>query len=358
MKMATDNRRHVALITGITGQDGSYLAEFLLEKGYDVHGIIRRASSFNTARIQHLYEDPKCHRQGKMKLHYGDMTDSSSLIKVISSVQPTEIYNLAAQSHVMVSFEVSEYTAEVDAVGTVRLLDAIRTCGLEKSVKFYHASTSELYGRVTQVPQNEKTPFYPRSPYACAKLYSFWIVINYREAYNMFACNGILFNHESPRRGENFVTRKVTRSIAKIHLGLQDILELGNLDAKRDWGHAKDYVEAMWLMLQQPTADDYVIATGETHSVREFVEAAFQYVGRTIKWEGEGINEIGQDVQTGQVLVRVNPKYFRPTEVDVLLGDATKAKEKIGWKPTITFENLVKDMMDSDLELMRKNPNA
>ncbi|XP_031771840.1 GDP-mannose 4,6 dehydratase isoform X2 [Apis florea] len=293
-----------------------------------------------------------------MKLHYGDMTDSSSLIKVISSVQPTEIYNLAAQSHVMVSFEVSEYTAEVDAVGTVRLLDAIRTCGLEKSVKFYHASTSELYGRVTQVPQNEKTPFYPRSPYACAKLYSFWIVINYREAYNMFACNGILFNHESPRRGENFVTRKVTRSIAKIHLGLQDILELGNLDAKRDWGHAKDYVEAMWLMLQQPTADDYVIATGETHSVREFVEAAFQYVGRTIKWEGEGINEIGQDIQTGQVLVRVNPKYFRPTEVDVLLGDATKAKEKIGWKPTITFENLVKDMMDADLELMRKNPNA
>ncbi|XP_050573048.1 GDP-mannose 4,6 dehydratase isoform X1 [Bombus affinis] len=336
--MATDGRRRVALITGITGQDGSYLAEFLLEKGYDVHGIIRRASSFNTARIQHLYADPKCHRQGRMKLHYGDMTDSSSLVKVISSVQPTEIYNLAAQSHVMVSFEVSEYTAEVDAVGTVRLLDAIRTCGLEKSVKFYHASTSELYGRVTQVPQNEKTPFYPRSPYACAKLYSFWIVVNYREAYNMFACNGILFNHESPRRGENFVTRKVTRSIAKIQLGLQDVLELGNLDAKRDWGHAKDYVEAMWLMLQQPIPDDYVIATGETHSVREFVEAAFLYVGRTIKWEGEGINEIGQDAQTGQVLVKVNPKYFRPTEVDVLLGDANKAKEKIGWKPTVTFE--------------------
>ncbi|KAK1123986.1 hypothetical protein K0M31_007014 [Melipona bicolor] len=356
--MATDGKRHVALITGITGQDGSYLAEFLLEKGYDVHGIIRRASSFNTARIQHLYADPKCHRQGKMKLHYGDMTDSSSLIKVISSVQPTEIYNLAAQSHVMVSFEVSEYTAEVDAVGTVRLLDAIRTCGLEKSVKFYHASTSELYGRVTEVPQNEKTPFYPRSPYACAKLYSFWIVVNYREAYNMFACNGILFNHESPRRGENFVTRKVTRSIAKIHLGLQDVLELGNLDAKRDWGHAKDYVEAMWLMLQQPIPDDYVIATGETHSVREFVEAAFQYVGRTIKWEGEGVNEIGQDAQTGQLLVKINPKYFRPTEVDVLLGDASKAKEKIGWKPTVTFEALVKDMMDSDLELMTKNPNA
>ncbi|XP_076763194.1 GDP-mannose 4,6 dehydratase [Xylocopa sonorina] len=356
--MASGDARQVALITGITGQDGSYLAEFLLEKGYDVHGIIRRASSFNTARIQHLYADPKCHRQGKMKLHYGDMTDSSSLVKVISTVQPTEIYNLAAQSHVMVSFEVSEYTAEVDAVGTVRLLDAIRTCGLEKSVKFYHASTSELYGRVTQVPQNEKTPFYPRSPYACAKLYSFWIVVNYREAYNMFACNGILFNHESPRRGENFVTRKVTRSIAKIQLGLQDVLELGNLDAKRDWGHAKDYVEAMWLMLQQPIPDDYVIATGETHSVREFVEAAFQYVGRTIKWEGEGVNEIGLDAQTGQVLVRINPKYFRPTEVDVLLGDASKAKEKIGWKPTVTFEALVKDMMDFDLELMRRNPNA
>lgn len=356
--MATGDERRVALITGITGQDGSYLAEFLLEKGYDVHGIIRRASSFNTARIQHLYADPKCHRQGKMKLHYGDMTDSSSLVKVISSVQPTEIYNLAAQSHVMVSFEVSEYTAEVDAVGTVRLLDAIRTCGLEKSVKFYHASTSELYGRVVEVPQNEKTPFYPRSPYACAKLYSFWIVVNYREAYNMFACNGILFNHESPRRGENFVTRKVTRSIAKIQLGLQDVLELGNLDAKRDWGHAKDYVEAMWLMLQQPVPDDYVIATGETHSVREFVEAAFKYVGRTIKWEGEAVNETGQDTETGQVLVRVNPKYFRPTEVDVLLGDASKAKDKIGWKPTVTFEDLVKDMMDFDLELMRKNPNA
>ncbi|XP_076677093.1 GDP-mannose 4,6 dehydratase [Andrena cerasifolii] len=356
--MATGDGRRVALITGITGQDGSYLAEFLLEKGYDVHGIIRRASSFNTARIQHLYADPKCHRQGKMKLHYGDMTDSSSLVKVISTVQPTEIYNLAAQSHVMVSFEVSEYTAEVDAVGTVRLLDAIRTCGLEKSVRFYHASTSELYGRVVEVPQNEKTPFYPRSPYACAKLYSFWIVVNYREAYDMFACNGILFNHESPRRGENFVTRKVTRSIAKIQLGLQDVLELGNLDAKRDWGHAKDYVEAMWLMLQQPAPDDYVIATGEAHSVKEFVEAAFQYVGRTIKWEGEGVNEKGQDAQTGQVLVKVNPKYFRPTDVDVLLGDATKAKEKIGWKPTVTFECLVKDMMDSDLELMRKNPNA
>ncbi|XP_076649748.1 GDP-mannose 4,6 dehydratase [Halictus rubicundus] len=356
--MATGGERRVALITGITGQDGSYLAEFLIGKGYEVHGIIRRASSFNTARIYHLYADANSHRQDKLKLHYGDMTDSSSLVKVISSVQPTEIYNLAAQSHVMVSFEVSEYTAEVDAVGTVRLLDAIRTCGLEKTVKFYHASTSELYGRVVEVPQNEKTPFYPRSPYACAKLYSFWIVVNYREAYNMFACNGILFNHESPRRGENFVTRKVTRSVAKIQLGLLDFLELGNLDAKRDWGHARDYVEAMWMMLQQPVPDDYVVAMGETHSVREFVEASFQYVGRTIKWEGEGVNETGQDAQTGEVLVKINPKYFRPTEVDVLLGDATKAKEKLGWKPTVTFMELVKDMMDADLELMRRDPTA
>ncbi|XP_066592080.1 GDP-mannose 4,6 dehydratase isoform X2 [Prorops nasuta] len=356
--MSTNSDKRVALITGITGQDGSYLAEFLLEKGYEVHGIIRRASSFNTARIQHLYEDPKCHRPGKMKLHYGDMTDSSSLIKVITAVQPTEIYNLAAQSHVMVSFEVSEYTAEVDAVGTVRLLDAIRTCGLEKSVKFYHASTSELYGRTSEVPQNERTPFYPRSPYACAKLYSFWIVVNYREAYNMFACNGILFNHESPRRGETFVTRKVTRSIAKIQLGLQDFLELGNLDAKRDWGHAKDYVEAMWLMLQQEIPDDYVIATGESHSVREFVETAFQYVGRTIEWKGEGVKEIGQDAETGQLLVKINSKYFRPTEVDVLLGDASKAKEKFGWKPTTTFQDLVKDMMDADLALMKRDPTA
>ncbi|XP_012286726.1 GDP-mannose 4,6 dehydratase-like [Orussus abietinus] len=355
--MATEDRR-VALITGITGQDGSYLAEFLLEKGYEIHGIIRRSSSFNTARIQHLYADPKCHRQGKMKLHYGDMTDSSSLVKVINFVQPTEIYNLAAQSHVKVSFELSEYTAEVDAVGTIRLLDAIRTCRLEKSVKYYQASTSELYGKVAEVPQTEKTPFYPRSPYACAKMYSFWIVINYREAYGMYACNGILFNHESPRRGENFVTRKITRSVAKIHLGLQDVLELGNLDAKRDWGHAKDYVKAMWMMLQQSSPDDFVIATGKTRSVREFVEAAFQYIGRQISWEGESVNEIGKDATTGQLLVKVNPKYFRPTEVDLLLGDASKAKEKFGWEPTITFEALVKDMMDADLELMKKNPNA
>ncbi|XP_033222187.1 GDP-mannose 4,6 dehydratase [Belonocnema kinseyi] len=356
--MAATIDRRVALITGITGQDGSYLAEFLIEKGYEVHGIIRRASSFNTTRIQHLYADPKCHRQGKMQLHYGDMTDSSSLVKIISSIHPTEIYNLAAQSHVKVSFDLSEYTAEVDGVGTVRILDAIKTCGLEKSVKFYQASTSELYGKVAEVPQSEKTPFYPRSPYACAKLYSYWIVVNYREAYNMFACNGILFNHESPRRGETFVTRKITRSISKIHLGLQDVLELGNLDAKRDWGHAKDYVKAMWLMLQQTVPDDFVIATGETHSVREFIEAAFEYIGRSIKWEGESLNEVGKDAKTEEVLIRVNPKYFRPTEVDLLLGDASKAKLKLGWEPTVSFQDLVKDMMDADLELMRKNPNA
>ncbi|KAJ8667665.1 hypothetical protein QAD02_009328 [Eretmocerus hayati] len=352
------DEKRVALITGITGQDGSYLAEFLIEKGYEVHGIIRRASSFNTGRIQHLYEDPRSHKQNKMKLHYGDMTDSSSLVKVISKVQPTEIYNLAAQSHVKVSFELSEYTAEVDAVGTVRLLDAIQTCGLTKSVKFYQASSSELYGKVREVPQTEKTPFYPRSPYACAKMYSFWIVVNYREAYNMYACNGILFNHESPRRGENFVTRKITRSIAKIHLGLTDILELGNLDAKRDWGHAKDYVEAMWLMLQQDAPDDYVVATGETHSVREFVEAAFQFVGRSIRWEGTGVDEVGKDASTGNILVKVNARYFRPTEVDILMGDATKAREKFGWKPTVSFLELISDMMTADLALMKSNPTA
>ncbi|XP_034941604.1 GDP-mannose 4,6 dehydratase [Chelonus insularis] len=357
--MTTNSDRRVALITGITGQDGSYLAEFLLEKGYEVHGIIRRASSFNTGRIEHLYADPKSHRQEKMKLHWGDMTDSSSLVKVIATVQPTEIYNLAAQSHVKVSFELSEYTGEVDAIGTVRLLDAIRTCKLEKSVKFYQASTSELYGgKISTIPQSETTPFYPRSPYACAKIYSYWIVVNYREAYGLYACNGILFNHESPRRGENFVTRKITRSIAKIHLGLQDFLELGNLDAKRDWGHAKDYVQAMWMMLQQETPEDYVIATGESHSVREFVEEAFRYIGVDIIWEGEGVDEVGLDKSNRKILVRVNPRYFRPTEVGMLLGDATKAKEKFGWKPSITFEALVKDMMKADLELMKKNPTA
>ncbi|GLV42776.1 GDP-mannose 46-dehydratase [Carabus blaptoides fortunei] len=353
-----EDAKKIALITGITGQDGSYLAEFLLSKGYVVHGIIRRASTFNTARIQHLYADPKSHKQGKMKLHYGDMTDSSCLVKIIAAVKPYEIYNLAAQSHVKVSFDLSEYTAEVDAVGTLRLLDAIRTCGLERDVRFYQASTSELYGKVAETPQNEKTPFYPRSPYACAKMYGFWIVVNYREAYNMFACNGILFNHESPRRGENFVTRKITRSVAKIHLGQLECFELGNLDSKRDWGHAKDYVEAMWLMLQQETPEDFVIATGETHSVREFIISSFRHIGKEIEWDGSGVNEVGKEKGTGIVRIRVNPKYFRPTDVDLLLGDATKAKEKFGWSPKVTFPELVKDMMEADIELMKRNPSA
>ncbi|XP_055311224.1 GDP-mannose 4,6 dehydratase [Sitodiplosis mosellana] len=353
-----DGDSKVALLTGITGQDGSYLAEFLLEKGYTVHGIIRRASTFNTSRIEHLYADRSSHRQGRMKLHYGDMTDSSSLIKIISAVRPNEIYNLAAQSHVKVSFDLSEYTAEVDAVGTLRLLDAIRTCGLEKKVKFYQASTSELYGKVVETPQSEKTPFYPRSPYACAKMYGFWIVINYREAYQMFACNGILFNHESPRRGENFVTRKITRSVAKISLNQIENFELGNLDSKRDWGHAKDYVEAMWLMLQQKEPQDFVVATGETHTVREFVEASFAVIGRKIEWQGEGVDEMGIEAGTDIVRVKVNPKYFRPTEVDQLLGDSSKARRELGWKPKVSFLDLVKDMVNSDVELMRKNPTA
>lgn len=357
-EMLTAVQQKVALITGITGQDGSYLAEFLLGKGYVVHGIIRRASTFNTSRIQHLYADPKSHKQGGMILHYGDMTDSSCLVKIISAVKPHEIYNLAAQSHVKVSFDLSEYTAEVDAVGTLRLLDAIRTCGLDQQVRFYQASTSELYGKVVETPQNEKTPFYPRSPYACAKMYGYWIVVNYREAYKMFACNGILFNHESPRRGENFVTRKVTRSVAKIHLGQLQYFELGNLDSKRDWGHAKDYVEAMWLMLQQKEPEDFVIATGETHSVKEFVEASFNYIGKEIEWKGTGVNEIGVEKGTEIIRVKVNPKYFRPTEVDLLLGDATKAREQFGWTPKVTFPELVKDMMKADIELMKRNPIA
>ncbi|XP_049544893.1 GDP-mannose 4,6 dehydratase [Anopheles darlingi] len=353
-----DRERKVALITGITGQDGSYLAEFLLDKGYQVHGIIRRASTFNTSRIEHLYADPQTHREGKMKLHYGDMTDSSALVKIIAAVRPTEIYNLAAQSHVKISFDLSEYTAEVDAVGTLRLLDAIRTVGLEKAVRFYQASTSELYGKVVETPQNEKTPFYPRSPYACAKMYGYWIVINYREAYDMFACNGILFNHESPRRGENFVTRKITRSVAKISLGQQECVELGNLDSKRDWGHAKDYVEAMWLMMQQEKPEDFVIATGETHSVREFVEKSFEYIGRTIEWRGTGVDEVGVEKGTETVRVRINPKFFRPTEVDLLLGDASKAKQQLGWAPKVTFLQLIADMMAADIELMKNNPKA
>lgn len=350
--------RNIALITGITGQDGSYLAEFLLKKGYEVHGIIRRASTFNTSRIEHLYADPKSHREGKMKLHYGDMTDSSSLVKIITQVKPTEIYNLAAQSHVKVSFQLSEYTAEVDAVGTLRLLDAIRTCGLDKQIKFYQASTSELYGKVVETPQTETTPFYPRSPYACAKMYGFWIVVNYREAYDMFVCNGILFNHESPRRGENFVTRKITRSVAKIFLNQLEYFELGNLDSKRDWGHAQDYVEAMWMMLQLEKPEDFVIATGETRSVREFVEEAFKYIDREIEWQGSGLDEVGIEKNTKIVRVKVNPKYFRPTEVDLLLGDASKAKRILKWEPKIKFLDLVKDMMESDLKLMKQNSFA
>ncbi|XP_013779479.1 GDP-mannose 4,6 dehydratase-like [Limulus polyphemus] len=353
-----NNKHNVALITGITGQDGSYLAQFLLEKGYEVHGVIRRSSSFNTGRIQHLYKDPLTHTQGSMKLHYGDMTDGTCLLRLISQIRPTEVYNLAAQSHVKVSFDLSEYTANVDAVGTLRILDAIRTCGLESTTKFYQAATSELYGKVQEIPQKETTPFYPRSPYGVAKLYGYWIVVNYREAYNMFAVNGILFNHESPRRGETFVTRKITRSVAKIVLGEQEYFELGNLDSKRDWGHAKDYVEAMWLMLQEEKPEDLVVATGEAHSVREFVETAFQHVKREIVWEGSGLEEVGKERETGIVRVRVNPKYFRPAEVDFLLGDASKARKKLGWKPNITFEKLVHEMVDADIKLMKKNPSA
>lgn len=361
LPISTDGNvsRKVALITGITGQDGSYLAEFLLQKGYEVHGIIRRSSSFNTHRIEHLYQNPYSHQEGaSFKLHYGDMTDSSCLVKIIVLVKPTEIYNLAAQSHVKISFDLSEYTAEVDGVGTLRLLDAIRTCGLDQQVRFYQASTSELYGKVVETPQTEKTPFYPRSPYAVAKLYGYWIIINYREAYGMYACNGILFNHESPRRGENFVTRKITRSVAKISLNQQEFLELGNLDSKRDWGHAKDYVEAMWMMLQQDKPEDFVIATGETRSVREFVEASFRHIGKEIEWRGSGVDEVGVEKGTDIVRVKVNSKYFRPTEVDLLLGDSTKARTLLGWKPKCSFDELVKDMMDSDIALMKKNPLA
>uniref|UniRef100_A0A914CE82 GDP-mannose 4,6-dehydratase n=1 Tax=Acrobeloides nanus TaxID=290746 RepID=A0A914CE82_9BILA len=351
--------RKVALITGISGQDGSYLAELLLSKGYKVHGIIRRSSSFNTARIEHLYSNPITHHADcSFNLHYGDMTDSSCLIKLISTIQPTEVYHLAAQSHVKVSFDLPEYTAEVDAVGTLRLLDAIHACGLTNKVRFYQASTSELYGKVQEIPQKETTPFYPRSPYAVAKLYSYWIVINYREAYDMYACNGILFNHESPRRGETFVTRKITRGVAKISLGQQETVELGNINALRDWGHAKEYVEGMWRILQHDTPEDFVIATGRHYSVRKFVELAFQEIGKTIVWEGEGVNEVGKDAETGVVRVKINPKYYRPTEVELLIGDPTKAKEKLGWEPKITIEELVKEMVASDIDLMKKNPMA
>ncbi len=337
-----------ALITGITGQDGAYLAELLLEKGYEVHGIKRRSSLFNTDRIDHLYQDPH-EPERNFILHHGDLTDSSSLIHVIEKVQPDEVYNLAAQSHVAVSFEEPEYTANSDALGTLRLLEAIRILGLADKTRFYQASTSELYGKVRETPQTETTPFYPRSPYACAKLYSYWITVNYREAYGMYACNGILFNHESPRRGETFVTRKITRALARIKLGLQDCLYLGNLNAKRDWGHARDYVEMQWLMLQQDEPDDYVIATGEQHSVRDFVNAAAQELDMSITWKGSGLDEKGYD-HKGNCIVAVDPRYFRPTEVETLLGDPSKAREKLGWTPKTSFRELVAEMAKSDLE--------
>lgn len=343
----------IALITGITGQDGAYLAELLLAKGYIVHGIKRRSSQFNTDRIDHLYKDLH-EKDVKFFLHYGDLTDATNLIRIIQQVQPDEIYNLAAQSHVQVSFDTPEYTANSDALGTLRILEAIRILGLQEKTRFYQASTSELYGLVQETPQKETTPFYPRSPYAVAKLYAYWITVNYREAYNMYACNGILFNHESPLRGETFVTRKITRAVARIKLGLQDKLYLGNLSAKRDWGFAKDYVQAMWLMLQQEKPEDFVIATGETHEVREFVSLAFAEAGIQITWQGEGVNEKGLD-QDGRVLVEVDPRYFRPTEVELLLGDATKAQQKLGWKPETTLQELVTMMVREDINSAKRD---
>lgn len=342
-----------ALIFGVTGQDGSYLAELLLEKGYIVHGVKRRSSSFNTGRIDTLMsQEDKARRsaQHRFIVHYGDMTDSDNLIRIIKEVQPDEIYNLAAQSHVQVSFDLAEYTANVDGLGTLRVLEAIRILGLTKKTKFYQASTSELYGKVQEIPQKETTPFYPRSPYAAAKIYGYWITKNYREAYGIFACNGILFNHESPRRGETFVTRKITRAVARIKEKKQDCLYLGNLDSKRDWGHARDYVKAMWLMLQQDVPDDFVIATGETHSVREFVEKAFAFVDITIEWQGTGLDEVGINKDSGEICVRVDKRYFRPTEVDFLLGDPTKAKAVLGWQPLVTLDQLIKEMMEAELE--------
>ncbi len=345
--------RKVALITGVTGQDGAYLAEFLLNKGYEVHGIKRRTSLFNTDRIDHLYQDPH-EKDRRFILHHGDMTDSSSLIRIIKQTQPDEIYNLAAQSHVAVSFEEPEYTANSDALGALRVLEAIRILGLEKKSRFYQASTSELYGLVQETPQKETTPFYPRSPYAVAKLYAYWITVNYREAYGMYACNGILFNHESPNRGETFVTRKITRALARIKLGLQDCLFLGNMDAKRDWGHARDYVEMQWLMLQQEQPEDFVIATGVQYSVRDFVDAAAKELGISIKWQGQGVDEKGYD-QNGRCIVSVDPRYFRPTEVESLLGDASKAKALLGWTPKTTFDELVAEMVREDLKSAEKD---
>jgi GDPmannose 4,6-dehydratase len=342
----------IALITGVTGQDGAYLAEFLLQKGYVVHGIKRRSSSFNTERVDHLYEDPHLPNV-RFFMHYGDMTDSTNLIRIIQETKPTEIYNLAAQSHVQVSFETPEYTANADAIGTLRLLEALRILALSKSVRFYQASTSELYGLVRETPQRETTPFYPRSPYGVAKLYAYWITVNYREAYGMHASNGILFNHESPIRGETFVTRKITRAVAAIHHKMQDKLYLGNLDSRRDWGHARDYVEGMWLIVQQNDPDDYVLATGEAHSVREFVEVAFAEIGRKIVWKGKGIEEKGIDEDSGEPLVLVDQRYFRPAEVDALIGDATKAKDKLGWAHRSTFHQMVKEMVAADLKAVK-----
>ncbi len=353
--------KKVALITGITGQDGSYLAEFLLEKGYLVHGIKRRSSSFNTQRIDHLYQDPH-QAQNNFFLHYGDLTDTSNLINIIGRVLPDEIYNLGAQSHVAVSFESPEYTANCDGIGTLRILEAVRILGLTKKTKIYQASTSELYGLVQEIPQTEKTPFYPRSPYAVAKLYSYWITVNYREAYGIYACNGILFNHESSRRGETFVTRKITRGLARINEGLEQCLYMGNLDSLRDWGHAKDYVEMQWLMLQQEEPDDFVIATGIQKSVREFIEISSKHLGwnkidstNGILWEGEGIKEVGKRADTGEIVIRIDPRYFRPTEVQTLLGDPTKAKEKLGWEPNISLEEMIKEMIDNDIKESKKD---
>jgi len=343
--------RRVALITGVAGQDGAYLAEYLLRKGYIVHGVKRRASSFNTSRIDHLYQDPH-DPDTRFILHYGDLTDTTTLIRLLQETSPHEIYNLAAQSHVQVSFDNPEYTANADALGTLRLLEAIRILGLVKRSRFYQASTSEMFGKAKTIPQNEETPFYPRSPYGVAKLYAYWITVNYREAYGIFAANGILFNHESPIRGETFATRKVTRAVAAIHHGLQDHLYIGNLDAKRDWGHARDYVDGMWRILQHPEPDDFVLATGETHSVRELVEVAFGNIGRTIAWEGEGRNEVGRDAASGKVLVSIDQRYFRPTEVDLLLGDPRKAKEKLGWTHTTGFKDMIAEMVTSDLKVV------
>ena len=343
----------IALITGITGQDGAYLAELLLRKGYIVHGIKRRSSSFNSARIDHMYQDPHI-PNAHFQIHYGDMTDSTNLIRIIQAVQPDEIYNLAAQSHVQVSFETPEYTANADATGALRILEAIRILDLAEKTRFYQASTSEMYGKVQETPQTETTPFYPRSPYGVAKLYAYWITVNYREAYGIHASNGILFNHESPIRGETFVTRKITRAVASIHLGVQNALYVGNLDSKRDWGHARDYVDGMWRIVQQPEPGDFVLATGETHSVREFVELAFSKIGRSIEWRGKGADETGVDSASGEILVHIDARYFRPTEVDVLQGDASKARRVLGWKHTVTFPELVAEMVSSDLEVLSK----